>query len=78
MRGEIRGVDEEFLHTYFDSTQVLLNDSELLREVSLLGLVIEAILSIQRCTKSLFDVTHAPCKNKYIGKLDTNSILEST
>ena len=30
MRGEIGGVDQELLHTYFDSTQVLSQDAELL------------------------------------------------
>lgn len=74
MRGEIRGVDEEFLHTYFDSTQVLLNDSELLQKFRCLVSLSKPFFRFNGVQNPSFYVTHAPCKNKYIGKLDTNSI----
>ncbi|WP_256758535.1 metallophosphoesterase [Cohnella sp. WQ 127256] len=74
MRGEIKGVDQELLHTYFDSTEVLRNDSELLTKFNELVAVAKPFYRFNGARGPSFYVTHAPCKNKYIGKLDTNSV----
>ncbi|WP_152396594.1 metallophosphoesterase [Paenibacillus guangzhouensis] len=74
IKGEIKGVDQELLHTYFDSTQVLLNDSVLLDKFQHLVSISKPFYRYVGVNGSSFYVTHAPCRNKYIGKLDTNSI----
>lgn len=74
MKGEINGVDQELLHTYFDSTQVLLNDEELREKFQHLVSVSKPFYRYVGDRGPSFYVTHAPCRNKYIGKLDTNSI----
>ncbi|NQX69816.1 metallophosphoesterase [Paenibacillus alba] len=74
LRGEINGVNEELLHSYFDSTQVLLHDE------GLRGKFDELIAKSQPFYRFIgvhgpsYYITHAPCRNKYIGKMDTNSI----
>ncbi|WP_138755690.1 metallophosphoesterase [Paenibacillus sinopodophylli] len=74
MRGEIKGVEEELLHAYFDSTEVLKADEHLLgRFNELVALSRPFYRMIGNSTPSYY-VTHAPCENKYIGKLDSNSI----
>ncbi|WP_284642023.1 metallophosphoesterase [Paenibacillus silviterrae] len=74
MKGEINGVDQELLHTYFDSTQVLLNDPELLEKFQHLVSISKPFFWYVGTKGPSFYVTHAPCRNKYIGKLDTNSV----
>jgi predicted kinase len=73
MRGEIKGVDEELLHTHFDSVQVLLNDPDLLEKFQHLISVSKPFFRYAGIKGPSFYVTHAPCRNKYIGKLDNNS-----
>lgn len=73
-RGEINGVDQELLHTYFDSTQVLLNDPDLLGKFQHLVSISQPFYRYVGAKGPSFYVTHAPCRNKYIGKLDTNSV----
>ncbi|MDF2649869.1 MAG: metallophosphoesterase [Paenibacillus sp.] len=73
LRGEITGVDQELLQTYFDSTQVLLNDEELLNKFNQLVSISKPFYKYAGTRGPSFYVTHAPCRNKYIGKLDTNS-----
>ncbi|MNU73592.1 Bis(5'-nucleosyl)-tetraphosphatase PrpE [asymmetrical] [compost metagenome] len=73
MKGEIQGVDQELLHTYFDSTQALLNDPELLDKFQYLVAISKPFYRYVGAKGPSFYVTHAPCRNKYIGKLDTNS-----
>ncbi|MBQ4900273.1 metallophosphoesterase [Paenibacillus sp. Marseille-P2973] len=73
MKGEIKGVDQELLHTYFDSTQVLKNDAQLMGEFQHLVTMSKPFYRYIGAKGPSFYVTHAPCRNKYIGKLDTNS-----
>ncbi|MHA6533688.1 metallophosphoesterase [Paenibacillus sp. BAC0078] len=74
IKGEINGVDQELLHTYFDSTQVLMNDQELLGIFRHLVSISKPFVRYVGARGSSFYVTHAPCRNKYIGKLDSNSV----
>lgn len=73
-KGEIKGVDKELLYTYFDSTQVLLNDTDLLQKFQHLVSASKPFYRYVGARGPSFYVTHAPCRNKYIGKLDTNSV----
>jgi len=73
-KGEINGVDQELLHTYFDSTQILMNDPELLKKFQYLVSISKPFYRYVGAKGASFYVTHAPCRNKYIGKLDTNSV----
>ncbi|XEC95998.1 metallophosphoesterase [Paenibacillus tarimensis] len=74
VRGDISGVDEEKLHLYFDSTQALLGDPELLDKFNHLVLLSKPFYKYVGAKSPSFYVTHAPCRNKYIGKLDANSV----
>lgn len=73
MNGEISGADQELLHSYFDSTQTLKNSPELLEKFQHLVSVSKPFYRYVGVKGPSFYVTHAPCRNKYIGKLDTNS-----
>ncbi|WP_373228772.1 metallophosphoesterase [Cohnella sp.] len=74
MKGEIKGVEPELLHTYFDSTQVLLGDAGLLEKFAHLVSVSKPFYRFNGVSGPSFYVTHAPCRNKYMGKLDANSL----
>lgn len=74
LRGEIKGVEEELLHAYFDSTEVLKADEELLRRFNHLVSLSKPFYRTVGKRGPSFYVTHAPCENKYIGKLDVNSV----
>ncbi|KGE19807.1 metallophosphoesterase [Paenibacillus wynnii] len=74
VRGEIQGTDPELLRTYFDSTQVLKEDSTLFSKFSVLVEMSKPFYRYVGMQGPSFYVTHAPCRNKYIGKLDTNSL----
>lgn len=74
IKGEVQGVDPELLNTYFDSTQTLKSDPELLAKFQHLITVSQPFYRYNGTRSSSFYVTHAPCRNKYIGKLDTNSL----
>lgn len=74
MRGEIKGVEEELLHAYFDSTEVLRGDAELLQKFNHLVSLSKPLYRMVGKAGPSYYVTHAPCENKYIGKLDVNSI----
>ncbi|WP_199620328.1 metallophosphoesterase [Paenibacillus alkalitolerans] len=73
-KGEIKDVDQETLDSYFDSTQVLLNDKELLEKFYHLVSLSKPFFKFAGSKGPSFYVTHAPCKKKYIGKLDMNSV----
>lgn len=71
---EISGVDHDLLDTYFDSIKILENDSELvLKFKDLYSKSKPFYRHIGKSGPSYF-VTHAPCKNKYLGKLDSLSV----
>lgn len=74
LRGEIQGTDPELLRTYFDSTQVLKEDAALFAKFSVLVESSKPFYRYIGMQGPSFYVTHAPCRNKYIGKLDTNSL----
>ncbi|MDQ8737595.1 metallophosphoesterase [Paenibacillus sp. LHD-38] len=74
LRGEIKGVEEELLHAYFDSTEVLKADEELLQQFNHLVSLSKPFYRMIGKRGPSFYVTHAPCENKYIGKLDVNSV----
>ncbi|OMF22059.1 metallophosphoesterase [Paenibacillus sp. FSL H8-0548] len=73
MRGEIKGVEEELLHAYFDSTEVLRGDDMLLQRFNHLVSLSNPFYKRVGKHGSSYYVTHAPCENKYIGKLDSDS-----
>lgn len=69
IRGEIKGAEPELLRDYFDSTKALAEDGELFAKFAEL---VEASRPFYRYIGDggpSFYVTHAPCRNKYIGKL---------
>lgn len=74
MKGEITGADPELLQTYFDSVQVLTGDSALFDKFALLVEKSQPFYRFVGVHGPSFYVTHAPCRSKYIGKLDTNSV----
>ncbi|MGG1634852.1 metallophosphoesterase [Paenibacillus sp. NRS-1760] len=74
MRGEIKGVEDELLHAYFDSTEVLRGDAELLQKFNHLVSLSKPFYRMVGKAGPSYYVTHAPCENKYIGKLDVNSV----
>lgn len=74
LHGEISEVDEELLRTYFDSIQILSTDDSLREKFTYLYRLSRPFYKRTGITGPSFYVTHAPCKNKYIGKLDSNSV----
>ncbi len=74
LQGEIKGVDRDQLHAYFDSTQVLANDPLLFDKFKHLFSLSKPFYRCIRFTGPSYYVTHAPCRNKYIGKLDANAV----
>ncbi|MFB9274181.1 metallophosphoesterase [Cohnella cellulosilytica] len=73
VKGEIAGADPELLRTYFDSTQVLESDPALFEKFAQLVEQSKPFYRLIGINGPSFYVTHAPCRNKYIGKLDVNS-----
>jgi predicted kinase len=74
IHGDITDVDEEILHTYFHSTRLLLSDPALTEKFNALCSESKPYTRFIGKKSPSFYVTHAPCKNKYIGKMDKNSI----
>lgn len=74
VRGKIKGADQELVHSYFDSTQVFLQDAELLEKFSCLHALSKPFYRFIGANSPSFIVTHAPCKNKYLGKMDDHSV----
>ena len=73
LRGEIAGVDQELLQSYFDSTQILSQDADLLKRFNQLITISQPFYRFIGVNGPSFFITHAPCRNKYIGKMDSNS-----
>ncbi|WP_270168883.1 AAA family ATPase [Paenibacillus sp. SYP-B4298] len=74
LKGEIAGADPALLETYFDSVRILEGDEELRVQFNEL---VEQSQPFYRYIGSggpSFIVTHAPCRTKYLGKLDLNSL----
>ncbi|WP_127531336.1 metallophosphoesterase [Paenibacillus kobensis] len=74
MKGEIQGVEPELLESYFDSTQALREDAELLGKFDELAGLSKPFYRYIGTRGPSFYVTHAPCGSKYIGKLDSISL----
>ncbi|RAP74932.1 metallophosphoesterase [Paenibacillus montanisoli] len=74
LQGDIQGVDDELLHTYFDSAEALRGDDGLRSKFTELVALSKPFFRFNGTSGSSFYVTHAPCRNKYIGKLDRNSV----
>ncbi|WP_028596531.1 AAA family ATPase [Paenibacillus assamensis] len=72
--GEIKGADPELIRTYFDSIQILMNDQELMEKFRHLVRLSKPFYQYRSSDSPSYYVTHAPCRNKYIGKMDTNSV----
>lgn len=73
VKGEIQGADPDLLQTYFDSTQVLMSDPELFDKFAQLVELSKPFYRLIGSHGPSFYITHAPCRNKYIGKLDAGS-----
>ncbi|SDE50474.1 AAA domain-containing protein [Paenibacillus sp. cl6col] len=74
LQGEVSGVDKELVDTYFDSIQVLMGDRELLDRFNHLVSLSQPFYQYRSPHAPSFYVTHAPCRNKYIGKLDGKAV----
>ena len=74
LHGEIKGVDQDLLKSYFDSTQILKEDEQLRNKFYHLCQISKPFYTGQGGNQASFYITHAPCQNKYIGKLDTVSL----
>jgi predicted kinase len=73
LKGEIHDVDPHLLENFFDSIPVLAADVELRGKFqTLVDQSMDFYRFIGKENNSFF-VTHAPCHNQYIGKLDTIS-----
>ncbi|MEI7028238.1 metallophosphoesterase [Paenibacillus sp. y28] len=74
IQGEIKGADQEKVHAYFDSTEVLFRDEVLWGKFEALVSASQPFYRFNGVQGPSFYVTHAPCRNKYIGKIDINSV----
>lgn len=74
LRGELKGVDQALLNSYFDSTKVLKEDEQLRDKFYHLCQIAKPFYTSQGGSGASFYITHAPCQNKYIGKLDAVSL----
>lgn len=72
--GDINGADPELLNSYFDSVSVLAGDAELRRKFDCLVGLSKPFYRRNGIEGPSYYVTHAPCRNKYIGKLDPSSV----
>ncbi|SFB54323.1 Calcineurin-like phosphoesterase [Cohnella sp. OV330] len=75
INGEIKGADVQLTDAYFDSIPALQADGALFRKFAEL---VESSRPFYRYVggdgRSSFYITHAPCRNVHIGKLDTDSL----
>lgn len=74
LQGKIKGVEPELLATYFDSVAVLQDDLLLQEKFFHLCAISRPFYRCHAQSNPSYYVTHAPCKNKYIGKLDAVSV----
>ncbi|MED1646463.1 metallophosphoesterase [Brevibacillus agri] len=76
LQGKIKGVEPELLATYFDSIAVLRDDLLLQQKFNHLCAVSRPFYRCIALANPSYYVTHAPCQNKYIGKLDAVSVRQ--
>jgi predicted kinase len=74
LKGEIQGVDPHLLENFFDSIPVLAADEQLRAKFQVLVDQSKDFYRFIGKENSSFFVTHAPCHNRYIGKLDALSL----
>ncbi|MFD0589628.1 metallophosphoesterase [Paenibacillus sp. GCM10027627] len=74
LHGDIKGAESEIIQNYFDSIEVLEGDAELRGKFYELAELAKPFYRFNGVYGPSYYVTHAPCKNKYIGKLDANSV----
>lgn len=74
LKGDIGGVQQELLEDYFDSVSVLNESEKLLEGFEELVALSRPFYRYNGIHSASFYVTHAPCRNKYIGKLDAQSL----
>jgi predicted kinase len=74
LNGEIHDVDPHLLENFFDSIPVLAANEELRRKFQTLVDQSKDFYRFIGKENSSFFVTHAPCFNRYIGKLDALSL----
>ncbi|MBA3927702.1 metallophosphoesterase [Listeria rustica] len=72
--GEIKGANQEIVDNYFDSIPDLVADPELFSKFEQLFHLAKPFYRYIGEETASFYVTHSPCQNKYIGKLDGNSM----
>ncbi|TDR51585.1 metallophosphoesterase [Paenilisteria rocourtiae] len=72
--GEIKGANQEIVDNYFDSIPDLVADPKLFRKFEQLFHLAQPFYHYIGHETASFYVTHSPCQNKYIGKLDGNSM----
>ncbi|KMT58277.1 metallophosphoesterase [Paenilisteria newyorkensis] len=72
--GEIKGANQEIVDNYFDSIPDLVADPELFSKFEQLFHLAQPFYRYIGEETASFYVTHSPCQNKYIGKLDGNSM----
>jgi predicted kinase len=73
LKGEIHDVDPLLLENFFDSIPVLAEDGELRDKFQALVDQSKDFYRLIGKENNSFYLTHAPCHNRYIGKLDTLS-----
>jgi len=73
LEGGIQGADPELVETYFDSIAVLQEQPELAEQFRMLVASAQPYYRFIGDQGSSFYVTHAPCRSRYIGKLDTEA-----
>lgn len=74
LRGEVKGADPELMDSFFDSIRMLSEDEELRTMFNHLHAKSKPFLRSIALSGPSYYVTHAPCKKKYLGKLDANSL----
>jgi predicted kinase len=73
LKGEIHSVDPHLLENFFDSIPILAADAELQSKFQSLVELSKDFYRFIGKENSSFFLTHAPCHNQYIGKLDAIS-----
>lgn len=78
LRGEIKGNNEEVISSYFTSISYLEkeNNKDVLDKANVLFDLAKPFVIYRGMGRKSFIVTHAPCENKYLGKMDNRSVRE--